>query len=70
MRLRDTVLWQMYVDDAASLQHKLPYHAILDSLIDVTNVDGGFLVLLPGLISYARWPKLERSYTNAVPPTS
>lgn len=64
MRLRDAILWQVYIDDATSLQHQLPYHAISDSLVDVANVDGGFLVLLPALISHERCRSPEGGITN------
>jgi hypothetical protein len=48
MVLRDSVLGQMHIHDPASLEHELPYQAVCHPLIDVADVDRGFLVLLPG----------------------
>lgn len=45
--LCNSVLGQVNVHDAASLQHELPYQAVRYPLIDVADVDGGFLILLP-----------------------
>lgn len=45
--LRDPVLGQMHIHDPPSLEHELPYQAVRHPLIDVADVDRGFLVLLP-----------------------
>jgi hypothetical protein len=51
MRLRDAVLGQMDVHDAARLEHQLPHQGIGDTLIQVANVDCCLLILLPSRIS-------------------
>lgn len=49
MCLRNPIFRQMDVDNSASLQHKFPYQTIRNSLVDIADVDGSFLVLLPRL---------------------
>lgn len=38
----------MDVDDAASLEHQLPDELVRHTLIEIADIDGRFLVLLPG----------------------
>jgi hypothetical protein len=51
VRLGDAVFGQVDVDDAAGLQHQLPDQAVDDALIEVSDVDGGLFVLLPGWLA-------------------
>lgn len=73
MCLGDSILWQMYIDNAPSLKHKLPYQAVRNSFVDVANVDSSFLVLLPASRSvnlHLRANKRIVNLTNAERPTS
>lgn len=45
--LGDAVFGQVDVDDAAGLEHEFPYELVGDALVEVADVDGGFLVLFP-----------------------
>lgn len=48
--LCNSVLGQVDVHDTPSLQHELPYQAVRYPLVDVADVDGGFLILLPSFL--------------------
>lgn len=48
----------MYIHDPSGLQHELPDQAVGDSLVDVANVDSGFLVLLPVFV-FSCWLNLK-----------
>jgi hypothetical protein len=45
--LRDAILGEVYMCDAPGLEHELPDELVGHALIEVTDVDGGFLVLFP-----------------------
>lgn len=47
VRLRNAVLGQMDILDAAGLEHELPHETVGYALIEIADVHGRFLVLLP-----------------------
>ncbi len=51
----------MDVHYATGLQHKLPYQAVCYSFVDVANIDGSLLVLLP--VDFVRFGFGERMET-------
>ena len=46
----DTIFGQMNIDNAPGLQHQLPHQAIRNPLIKISNINGGFFILLPAQI--------------------
>ena len=50
VRLRDTVFREMDVDDAAGLQHQLPYESISHTFIKPTDIHRRLFVLFPATI--------------------
>ncbi len=63
----------MYVDDPPSLQHEFPYQAVGHPFVDVADVDGSFLVLLPKVyVNFFPFIILnvKERLTSAVRPTS
>lgn len=46
--LCDAVFGEMDIGDAAGLEHELPNQRVGDAFIEVADIDGSFLVLLPG----------------------
>ena len=48
MCLGHAILGKVDIDDAPSLKHQLPNHLIRHTLVEVADVDGRLLVLLPG----------------------